>query len=123
MLNAFPPIAFVPITDPDRARAFYRDTLGLELIEDQLPFALVFRTGSIMLRATPVKSFTPHPFTVLGWRVTGINALAQKLTATGVVFERFPGMQQDEDGVWTTPGAKVAWFKDPDGNLLSISEQ
>ncbi len=116
-------VAFVPITDPERAKAFYRDMLGLPLIEEQLPFALVFDANGIMLRATPMKQVVPASFTILGWETTDIFATAQALAAAGVKFERYPNMGQDELGIWSAPGAaKVAWFKDPDGNILSISQ-
>ena len=115
-------VAFAPTRDAARAVAFYRDTLGLALVS-QDNFATVFDANGIMLRVTPVPALTPHPFTQLGWDVTGIGAIARELVAKGVVFERYPGIVHDELGIWTAPsGAKVAWFKDPDGNLLSLTE-
>jgi catechol 2,3-dioxygenase-like lactoylglutathione lyase family enzyme len=116
-------LAFVPTCDPDRAKKFYRDTLGLPLVSEELPFALVFDLRGTMLRVTIVEKLNPAPFTVLGWRVTNIAVAVNALRIAGVKFECFPGMQQDELGVWTSPnGAKVAWFKDPDGNTLSLSQ-
>jgi catechol 2,3-dioxygenase-like lactoylglutathione lyase family enzyme len=116
-------IAFVATRDPKRAQDFYQGVLGLRLVSDELPFALVFDAHGTMLRVTVVRELAPAGYTVLGWGVKDIKAAAQALTATGVVFARFPGMEQDEQGVWTAPGgAKVAWFKDPDGNTLSISQ-
>jgi catechol 2,3-dioxygenase-like lactoylglutathione lyase family enzyme len=116
-------IAFVATRDPARAKEFYRDTLGLELAAEQLPFALVFDAHGIMLRVTVVKELISAPYTVLGWRVGNIAEAARKLRAAGVHFERYPGIPQDEQAIWTSPdGAKVAWFKDPDGNTLSITE-
>ena len=116
-------IGFVPTRDPDRAREFYRDRLGLRLLSDELPFALVFDANGTMLRVTIVKEFSPAPYTILGWRVHDIAAAAKALQSAGVQFQRYPGMQQDELGVWAAPGgAKVAWFRDPDGNTLSISQ-
>ena len=116
-------IAFVATRDPAQARAFYRDTLGLRLVSEELPFALVFDLHGIMLRVTVVKDLKPAGYTILGWQVPDIAAGAIALHEAGVRFERYPGMDQDESGIWTSPGgAKVAWFKDPDGNTLSISE-
>src|ERR1700746_3907234 len=115
-------IAFVPATDLDRARTFYEGTLGLPF-ESANPFACVFRAGGTMLRVTKVDALTPQPFTVLGWSVADLETDVRDLTAAGVRFERFDGMGQDDLGVWTTPdGSKVAWFKDPDGNTLSLTE-
>lgn len=115
-------MAFVPIRNADRARAFYRDTLGLRLLgEDN--FALVFDVEGVRLRATLVGEFEPQPFTTLGWMVSDTAETARKLTAAGVHIERFPGLDQDELGIWRAPGgAKIVWFKDPDGNILSITQ-
>ena len=116
-------IAFVATRDPALAKEFYRDTLGLRLVSEELPFALVFDLNGIMLRVTIVKDVKPAGYTILGWQVPDIAAGAKALQKAGVRFERYPGMDQDESGIWTSPsGAKVAWFKDPDGNTLSISE-
>jgi catechol 2,3-dioxygenase-like lactoylglutathione lyase family enzyme len=115
-------MAFVPTAHPERAMAFYRDALGLELLEDS-PFALVFRAGRTMLRVQKVREFTPLPGTALGWRVPDIRAAIETLSGRKVSFERYDGMGQDALGIWTAPGgAKVAWFKDPDGNTLSLTE-
>ena len=122
-LREQPLIAFVATCDPDRAKKFYRDTLGFRLVSEELPFALVFDANGTMLRVTVVKKLKPAGFTVLGWQVSDIILAAKALAKAGVQFERYPGMTQDELGVWSSPsGAKVAWFKDPDGNTLSISE-
>ena len=122
-LSEQPIIAFVASSDPAAATAFYRDQLGLRLASEELPFALVFDAHGTMLRVTIVKEFTPAPYTVLGWRVSDIALAANALQEGGVKFERYAGMGQDERGIWTAPGgARVAWFKDPDGNTLSISE-
>lgn len=116
-------VAFVGVTDPSRARYFYGDTLGLRLVSEELPFALVFDAHGTMLRVTMVKSIAPAPYTVLGWKVADIVAAATALQAAGVQFERYRGMEQDRLGIWSAPGGgKVAWFKDPDGNTLSISQ-
>jgi catechol 2,3-dioxygenase-like lactoylglutathione lyase family enzyme len=115
--------AFVATSHPDRARKFYSDTLGLTLVEEQMPFALVYDAHGTMLRVTIVKKVNPAGYTVLGWKVPSIVAAAKSLSTACVRFEHYHGMEQDDLGVWTAPGgAKVAWFKDPDGNTLSISE-
>jgi catechol 2,3-dioxygenase-like lactoylglutathione lyase family enzyme len=112
-------VAFVPSTDLERARAFYEGRLGLA-VDEVSPFALVLRSGGTTLRLTLVERFTPQPFTVLGWVVEDVRAAIGGL---GGGFVRFEGMEQDADGVWAAPGgALVAWFKDPDGNTLSLTE-
>jgi catechol 2,3-dioxygenase-like lactoylglutathione lyase family enzyme len=116
-------VAFVATRDPERAKIFYRDTLGLPLVADQSPFALVFDAHGTMLRVTPVKELDPPGYTVLGWEVPDIAIAAEALQMAGVRFEHYPGLQQDESGIWAAPGgARVAWFKDQDGNTLSISQ-
>jgi catechol 2,3-dioxygenase-like lactoylglutathione lyase family enzyme len=116
-------IGFVSIVDVPRAKGFYRDTLGLRLVMEELPFALVFEANGIMLRLGMAKEIAPAHGTVLGWQVPEIAATVKNLAQAGVSFERYEGMDQDELSIWTSPtGAKVAWFKDPDGNTLSISE-
>jgi catechol 2,3-dioxygenase-like lactoylglutathione lyase family enzyme len=122
-LGEQPIIGFVATREPDKAKTFYRDTLGLRLVAEQMPFALVFDANGTMLRVTVVKDFQPAGFTVLGWKVRDIAEAAKALRSNGVKFERYPGMEQDELGIWQAPGgSKVAWFRDPDGNTLSISE-
>jgi catechol 2,3-dioxygenase-like lactoylglutathione lyase family enzyme len=122
MLESCELIAFVAATDLDRARAFYEGVLGLPVTE-HTDFACVFDSGGTMLRVTAVPAMTRPGYTVLGWRVTDITVLVRELTAKGVPFLRFDGMNQDEDGVWTTPGGdRVAWFADPDGNTLSLTQ-
>lgn len=116
-------IGFITIVDVPRARDFYRDTLGLRLVSEEPPFALVFEANGIMLRLGMAKELPPAHGTVLGWQVPEINATVANLVQAGVQFERFQGMPQDELGIWSSPsGAKVAWFKDPDGNILSVTE-
>lgn len=116
-------IGFVTIIDVDRAKSFYRDTLGLRLISEEPPFALVFDANGIMLRLGMGKQLPPASGTVLGWQVPDIESIVRTLGAAGVQFERYEFLKQDDLGIWTSPtGAKVAWFKDPDGNLLSVSE-
>jgi catechol 2,3-dioxygenase-like lactoylglutathione lyase family enzyme len=117
-------IAFAPTTDPVKARAFYEGVLGLRLVADEKPFALVFDANGTMLRVTTVHEHHPDPFTVLGWRVDDIQIAGERLAAAGVVFLRFPGMNDtDPHSIWHAPsGARVAWFKDPDGNVLSLTQ-
>ena len=116
-------VGFITIVDVARAKEFYRDTLGLRLVSEEPPFALVFEANGIMLRLGMGKQIPSFPGTVLGWQVPDIAAAVQELGQGGVRFERYAQMPQDELGVWTTPtGSKVAWFKDPDGNVLSLSE-
>jgi len=115
-------VAFVATRDPDRAKTFYRDTLGLTLVSED-PFALVFDAHGTMLRVTTVPQVAAAVYTVLGWRVPNIVKTSSDLQKAGVTFERYAGMRQDERGVWKSPsGALVAWFKDPDGNTLSITQ-
>lgn len=125
MLGSADLIAFAPTRDATKAREFYEQTLGLECISAD-PFALVFNAHGTMLRVAnvaEVKDFRPAPFTILGWQVTDVSDTIGDLVKKGVRFERFPGMDQDAKGIWKSPtGAKVAWFKDPDGNILSISQ-
>jgi catechol 2,3-dioxygenase-like lactoylglutathione lyase family enzyme len=122
MLDSFALIAFVSATDADRARRFFRDTLGLKLVSES-PFALEFDCAGTMLRVTLVETIAPAPYTVLGWQVPDIATTVWVLAKAGVKLEKFEGMAQTEDGIWTAPsGAKVAWFKDPDGNMLSVSQ-
>jgi catechol 2,3-dioxygenase-like lactoylglutathione lyase family enzyme len=121
-LGQFDVMTFAPTTDAARAVAFYRDTLGLSLIS-QDGFAAVFDAHGITLRVTSVpKPLTPQPFTVLGWKVPDIASAVKELVAAGVKFDRYMD-SQDDLNIWTAPGgAKVAWFKDPDGNILSITQ-
>jgi catechol 2,3-dioxygenase-like lactoylglutathione lyase family enzyme len=115
-------LAFVATTQPQKARAFYCDVLGLHFEEDS-PFALVVRTANATLRIQKVRDFTPLPFTALGWKVGNIRATAKQLLGKGVKFERFEGMTQDDLGIWVSPGgAMICWFKDPDGNVLSLTQ-
>ena len=115
-------MAFVATTDPKRATQFYEGVLGLSLIGDQ-PFALVFDANGTMLRIAKVDALTPAPYTVLGWAISDIAGAVVELRGKGVTFERFEGFDQDDLGIWTSPdGASVAWFKDPDGNMLSLTQ-
>ncbi len=125
MLGSADIVAFVPTKSPDKARQFYEKTLGLRFVADD-KFALVFESKRVMIRVVDISGFPdykPPPFTVLGWGVDDIGKTVSGLQKLGVKFERYPGLEQDALGVWTAPGnAKVAWFKDPDGNTLSLSQ-
>jgi catechol 2,3-dioxygenase-like lactoylglutathione lyase family enzyme len=122
MLNDATPVTFVATTRPEAARSFYAETLGLRLVSDD-PFAVVFDLQGTPLRVEKVDAFEPQPFTVLGWKVREIAHTIAALVRRGVRFERYAALAQDADGVWTAPGgAKIAWFKDPDGNTLSLTE-
>jgi catechol 2,3-dioxygenase-like lactoylglutathione lyase family enzyme len=122
MLERCALIGFAAVSDLGRARQFYGETLGLPL-SDESPFALVADAGGTMLRLTLVEQPAAAPYTVLGWNVPDIALAIDALSARGVRFTRYEGMEQDERGVWTAPGgAKIAWFPDPDGNNLSLTE-
>jgi catechol 2,3-dioxygenase-like lactoylglutathione lyase family enzyme len=115
-------VAFVATLDQVRAKAFYRDTLGLRLMSED-HFALVFDANGTMLRVTTVHEVAPAKYTVLGWEVPDIVAAAGELRNAGVKVEHYGINNQDERGIWTAPdGTKVAWFKDPDGNTLSVMQ-
>jgi catechol 2,3-dioxygenase-like lactoylglutathione lyase family enzyme len=115
-------IAFCATVDDKRARAFYEDVVGLKFVEDS-PYAVVFDAWGTALRIQKVDKLTPHPFTQLGFAVDDIRAAVKELKGRGVVFQRIGLPGQDDDGVWASPaGAFVAWFKDPDGNTLSLTE-
>jgi catechol 2,3-dioxygenase-like lactoylglutathione lyase family enzyme len=121
MLGSYKLIAFLAVRNADTARAFYRDKLGLRLVSEDR-FALVFDANGTMLRVVPVSEIPPVRWTVLGWEVPDIVAAAAELEKGGVKLERYEWVK-DEGGIWTAPtGDKVAWFKDPDGNTLSISQ-
>jgi catechol 2,3-dioxygenase-like lactoylglutathione lyase family enzyme len=123
MLTSGKMVGFLLTRDYEKARSFYEGKLGLEFVSlDQ--FALVMKAGGHHIRVTKAPDFTPVHSTVLGWDVPDIEAVVAWLTQRGVVFEKYPFVQDQERGIWTTPdGSKVAWFKDPDGNILSVSQQ
>jgi catechol 2,3-dioxygenase-like lactoylglutathione lyase family enzyme len=122
MLANTPIMAFVATANPETARDFYENTLGLTLITDE-EYAVVFDAGGTTLRVQKAGPFTPHPFTTLGWQVGDIEGTMTDLKSKGVVFEQYPWMPEGSNGVMTFPdGARVAWFKDPDGNLLSLTQ-
>ena len=115
-------IAFIATTQPEQARVFYSEVLGLRLVEDT-PFALVFDAHGTMLRIQKVQILTPARHTVLGWQVVDVHDAVEMLLKRGITFDRYPGLPQDEQGIWTSPdGNKIAWFTDPDGNTLSLTE-
>ena len=121
MLGTLDVIVFVPTTDSGKARAFYEGLLGLRFVSED-SFAALFNANGIMFRVVKAQKFTPAPYTILGWQVKEIEKVVARLQDKGVHFERV-GFKQDDLGIWTAPnGGKVAWFKDPDGNMLSVSE-
>jgi catechol 2,3-dioxygenase-like lactoylglutathione lyase family enzyme len=122
MLAASKIIGFVPTKDSKKAREFYEGKLGFQFVSDD-PFALVMRAGGTMIRVSKGVDFIPAPYTVMGWEVKDIEAVVRWLSARGVAFEKHPFVEDKELGIWTAPsGDKVAWFKDPDGNVLSLSQ-
>jgi catechol 2,3-dioxygenase-like lactoylglutathione lyase family enzyme len=122
VLAGAPFIGFIPVRDIFESRGFYTRVLGLRVIEDT-PFAVVLDAGGTTLRLTPVPWHSVQPFTIAGWRVADITATVRDLEAKGVRFTRYDAMDQDELGIWTAPGGdRVAWFTDPDGNTLSLTQ-
>jgi catechol 2,3-dioxygenase-like lactoylglutathione lyase family enzyme len=122
MLTKAKLIAFIATAQPERAKKFYETTLGLRLVSDD-QFAMAFDCQSTQLRIQKVEKVNPHPFTALGWQVPDIRDTVAGLMKREISFERYPFLAQDKLGIWQAPsGAKVAWFKDPDGNLLSLTE-
>ena len=122
MLGTMDIIGFIPTKDAAKSRGFYEKVLGLRFVSDD-DFALVFNANGNMIRVVKVQQFVPAPYTILGWEVAEIEKAVAHLKDQGVHFERYGFFKQDELGIWTSPsGARVAWFKDPDGNTLSVSE-
>jgi len=118
-------VAFVPILDKEKALDFYVGKLGLTLVADQSPFALVLDAHGTAIRATFVPEFTPHVFTVLGWRVADLAGYVADLTAAGVEFNRYPWLNLADEAlpIWVAPGGtQIAWFNDPFGNVLSLQQ-
>lgn len=114
--------AFAPTTRPAKAKSFYQNVLGLNLLSED-EYALEFDANGTILRVTIVPKLKPHPFTILGWNVDDIASVIKKLNEKKVFCERYDFLKQDALGIWTSPnGSKVAWFKDPDGNILSLTE-
>lgn len=122
MLGDARAVAFAPTADLDRARAFYEGVLGLT-VEGREPSALVLSAGGVRIRIIQPETFMPSPATVLGFEVEDIHAVVRALSARGVITERYSFNAQDTGGVWNAPsGDKVAWLKDPDGNILSLTQ-
>jgi catechol 2,3-dioxygenase-like lactoylglutathione lyase family enzyme len=122
MLSSNKIVGFVATKDFAMARNFYEKILGIQFV-NQDTFALEFRSGGNIIRISKIDDFTPVPFTVLGWEVEDIRTVVKDLTKRGVSFEKYSFLKQDDLGIWGAPGgARVAWFKDPDGNLLSVSQ-
>jgi len=116
------PVAFLPSTDLARSERFFVDALGLSVLS-RSDFACVLDLGGVALRVTKVDELRPQPFTVLGWVVDDVRTQLSQLHAHGVTALRYPGMDQDDVGVWTAPGGeRIAWFHDPDGNVLSLTQ-
>ncbi|MFD1611227.1 VOC family protein [Sphingomonas tabacisoli] len=117
------PVAFVNVRDRDEGRAFYEGTLGLRH-KSRDDFGDFYELGAGLLRMTPMPDFQAHPHPVLGWDVPDIAAAVLALKEKGIAFSIYEGMGQDELGIWTAPDgvSKVAWFNDPFGNLLSLSQ-
>ncbi len=123
MLSTAKLVGFVATTKAPEAKKFYGEVLDLALVEDS-PFALVFDANGTTLRIQKVQALSPFGYTALGWEVGDIDGLVQSLNKRGVRFERYSGLAQDDAGIWSAPGgARVAWFKDPDGNTLSITQE
>lgn len=122
MLKLEKMVGFVVTLRPEEAKAFYADKLGFRFVSDD-DFALVFDANGTMLRVVKAKSWTPQQGTVLGWQVNDIAAYVKHFSTRGVEFQRYEFLHPDAQGIVTFPsGDKVAWFKDPDGNVLSLSQ-
>ena len=122
MLGSSNVIAFVPTENPDRARAFYEGVLGLRFVSKD-HYAMMFEANGVRLRIALVQEFKPAPFTILGWLVSDIAVTVRELAMKGVVFQHYKVFKQDDLGICTfLSGEKVAWFKDPDGNTLSLTQ-
>jgi catechol 2,3-dioxygenase-like lactoylglutathione lyase family enzyme len=123
MLADFKPMAFLATTDAARARAFYEGVLGLRFVSED-DFAVVYDIAGIEFRLQKVRELSPQPHTALGWAVDGIDGIVRNVGGRGGRFERFPPLEQDAAGIWKSPsGARIAWLRDPDGNLLSLTEK
>ncbi|MFY9644891.1 MAG: VOC family protein [Terriglobales bacterium] len=122
MLASSKVIGFVPTKDSSKARNFYETKLGFQFVSED-PFALVMRAGETMIRIAKTQDFTAAKYTVLGWEVADIAEMVAWLQARGVEFEKYPWMPDKNSAIWAAPsGDKIAWFKDPDGNVLSVSQ-
>jgi catechol 2,3-dioxygenase-like lactoylglutathione lyase family enzyme len=115
-------MAFAGTTKPEQARRFYEDLLGLTLMADE-PMSIVYDCNGTMLRIAKVQALTPPGHTALGWIVADVRSKVTELERKGVAFQRYPGLEQDELGICAFPdGTQVAWFQDPDGNTLSLTQ-
>jgi predicted enzyme related to lactoylglutathione lyase len=122
MLGTSPLISFVATSNARKAKEFYKEIVCLTFVSED-PFALVFESNGNMLRIQIVDKVSPHDYTAIGWQVTDIHEEVRQLEKRGVVFAHYPGIGQDIDGIWKAPsGAKVAWFTDPEGNILSLTQ-
>jgi catechol 2,3-dioxygenase-like lactoylglutathione lyase family enzyme len=121
MLGNAPYVGFIPVTNLASANDFFVDTLGLTFVyEDE--FALVVAANGTTIRITLVADQRPQSFTIAGWSSDDVAATVSQLKTDGVVFRRYDGLDQDELDIWHAPGGNlVAWFSDPDNNVLSIS--
>ncbi len=115
-------VGFLATSQPELAKHFYTEKLGLSLLEDT-PFAIVVESKGSVVRIQKMEQVQPQSYTALGWEVENINETVSNLLKAGVEFKQFDGLDQNELGIWSSPsGAKVAWLKDPDGNLLSLTQ-
>ena len=122
MLASAKIVGFIPTRDYDKARAFYEGKLEFEFVSHG-QFALVLRVGGHQIRVVKMPNFTPLQGTILGWEVTNIESIVDWLQDRGVATEKYSFVSDQVRGIWSTPtGDKVAWFKDPDGNVLSVSQ-
>ena len=122
MIQASHPVAFLPSEDLDRSERFFRETLEIPLAS-RSPYALAFQVQGALLRVTKVEGLRPQPFTVFGWQVLDIRSEIERLRDGGIVMLRYEGLVQDDAGIWTTDnGDMVAWFHDPDSNVLSLTQ-
>lgn len=116
------PIVFLATANAERSRKFYENVLGLEFVADEPP-SLVFKVGDRMLRIQKVERVVAAPYTAFGWAVSDIRQTVRDLFSAGISFQRYDGMDQDDDGIWQAPsGALIAWFQDPDGHVLSLTQ-
>jgi catechol 2,3-dioxygenase-like lactoylglutathione lyase family enzyme len=116
------PILFLATANAERSRNFYQRMLGLDFVADE-PMSLVFQVGHSMLRIQKADHVRPAPYTAMGWSVSDIRRTVRHLRGAGIVFQRYEGMNQDDDGIWRAPsGAWAAWFRDPDDHVLSLTQ-
>ncbi len=123
MLGSSTIVGFIPTTNADRSRKFFVETLGLTFVADE-EYGVVLTSGANTIRLVKLEKHEPSEFAILGWETTNIEKTVREMTAAGVTIERYDFIEQDDLGIWSAPDriAKVAWFKDPDGNVLSVSQ-